>query len=290
MINENEPHEGSQRKQGIAEIFSRAAPIYDRVGPQFFSHFGHRLVKLAHIPSRAHVLDVATGKGAVLFPAIEAVGPLGHVIGIDLSEAMVRETAEEISRLKLKNAEVCHMDAEHLEFPDKSFDCVLCAFAVFLFPELDRALSEMRRVLRPQGRIAITTWDSLLGDQWKWFDELVKVHLPLESEVKPTSDSQSPVLDKVEGLKEVIKTAGFTDIRVVSETSEFVYASEEVWWSSLWSHGMRATLEKIEKATGINGLERFKAAVLQRMRTVRQADGIHQFFPALFTLATKPPA
>jgi len=278
-------------KAGVAEVFGRAAPLYDRVGPRFFSHFGHRLVELARIPSGARVLDVATGKGAILVPAVEAAGSRGFVTGIDIAEAMVREAAEEISRLGLENAEVLQMDAEDLQFPGASFDCALCGFAIFFFPRLDRALSEIRRVLRPGGQIAVTTWDRSFDEQWRWFDELVEAHLPADVETSQTPESRSPsppVLDSPEGLEEVMKTAGFTDVQVVSETAEFVYASEEVCWSSLWSHGMREALEEVKEATGSDGLDTFRAAVFGGMRSLRQADGIHQSFPALFTLAIKP--
>lgn len=287
------PPDTTPGKQAIAGLFGRCAPLYDRVGPRFFSHFGRRLVELAGIPSGARVLDVATGKGAVLVAAVEAVGPLGHVTGVDLSDAMVREAAEEVARLGLETVDVLQMDAECLHLPDASFDCVLCGFAVFFFPRLDRALAEMRRVLRPGGRIAIATWDRLFDEQWRWFEELVKAHLPPEAETEQTPESQSPpqpVLDQPEGLGEVMRTAGFTDIDVVSETAEFTYASEEVWWSSLWSHGMREALEEVEEAGGSDGLAAFRAAVLGKVRASRQTDGIHQTFPALFALATKPQA
>ncbi len=71
-------------KDLIAAIFGRAAPTYDRVGPRFFTYFGSRLVDIAHIPVGAKVLDVASGRGAVLFPAVARVGAAGSVIGIDL--------------------------------------------------------------------------------------------------------------------------------------------------------------------------------------------------------------
>ena len=287
-------HESSEiieRKQEVAGIFGRAALTYDRIGPRFFSHFGRRLVALAKIPSGANVLDVATGRGAVLFSATGVVGPQGHVTGIDLSEVMTRENQEEIKRLGLQNVEVRQMDAEHLEFPDASFDCILCGFAIFFFPQLDRALSEIRRVLKPNGQIAVTTWDSSFGEQWKWYDELVETYLPPEPETRQTTDSQSPpqpVFGRPEGLEAIMNSAGFTNIQVVSESAEFIYADEEEWWSALWSHGARADLEAIEKKTGVDGLERFKADVLERLRTIKQADGIHQSFPVLFAFALKP--
>ncbi|MBK9006118.1 MAG: nuclear transport factor 2 family protein [Anaerolineae bacterium] len=67
MTNNNESSETSQQKQRVSGLFDRVANTFDHVGPRFFSHFGRRLVELAHIPSGAHVLDVATGRGAALF-------------------------------------------------------------------------------------------------------------------------------------------------------------------------------------------------------------------------------
>ena len=64
----NQPPDPTQRKQQVSGLFDRAANTFDHVGPRFFSHFGRRLVELAHIPIGAHVLDVATGRGAALFP------------------------------------------------------------------------------------------------------------------------------------------------------------------------------------------------------------------------------
>ncbi|NOH04911.1 MAG: methyltransferase domain-containing protein [Chloroflexi bacterium] len=291
-MDNNETPDSAQRKQQVSGLFNRVAAMYDHVGPRFFSHFGRRLVELAQIPDGANVLDVATGRGAVLIPAAESVGAQGHVVGIDLSEGMVRETAKEIARLGLSpNVEVREMDAESLQFPDESFDFVLCCFAIFFFPQLDRAMSEFRRVLRPNGRIVVATWDKAFDEQLAWFDEIIKTYLPPEPEESKATESDStsqPVFDTPEGLEAIMKNAGFADIQIISETAEFAYATEEEYWSTLWSHGGRVALEAIEKATGAEGLQRFKADVFAKLQSMKQTDGIHQTFPVLFALATEP--
>jgi O-methyltransferase/aklanonic acid methyltransferase len=83
----------AQSKAAIIGTFDRAAASYDRIGPGYFAHFGRRLVELAKIAPGAKLLDVATGRGAVLFPAARQVGSKGHVTGIDLSSEMVKTTA-----------------------------------------------------------------------------------------------------------------------------------------------------------------------------------------------------
>lgn len=290
-MNNDESSETTQQKQRVSGLFDRVANTFDHIGPRFFSHFGRRLVELARIPGGAHVLDVATGRGAALFPAAKSVGTQGYVIGIDLSEGMVQETAKELARLGFSsNIEARQMDAEHLQFPDESFDFVLCAFGIFFFPQLERAMSEFRRVLKPNGRIVVATWEKSWDEHWGWFDELVKKYLPPEPDASQDSDSGTapqPVFDTPEGLETILKEAGFADIQVVFEATDFVYATEEEHWSSLWSHGARATLEKIEQNAGADGLQNFKADVFTKTQSIKQTDGIHQLFPVLFALATK---
>jgi ubiquinone/menaquinone biosynthesis C-methylase UbiE len=276
-------------KQNLSGMFGRLAPTYDRVGPRFFSQFGRRLVELARLQKGARVLDVATGKGAILFPAAEAVGPHGHVTGVDLSQAMIDELAQEVSREGLGNIDLQLMDAEHLEFPDASFDQVFCGFAIFFFPDLDRALSEMHRILKPGGRIAVSSWDRAFHEQWRWFDDLVLAFLPAEPHDEPVSDSFPPrLLDRPKGVREVLEKVGFANVQAASEAFEFVYPDVDLWWSAAWTHGARASLEKIEKAGGPQALEKFRAAVFQQRLSISQPDGIHERFTAVFALATKP--
>jgi ubiquinone/menaquinone biosynthesis C-methylase UbiE len=83
----------SKREESL-RVFNQAASMYDRIGPGRFSYFGQRLVDAAEIPNGANVLDVAAGRGALLFPAAARVGRTGHVTGIDFAPNMVRETAQ----------------------------------------------------------------------------------------------------------------------------------------------------------------------------------------------------
>lgn len=291
-MSHTEPSDIDQAKQRVSGIFDRAASTFDHIGPQFFSHFGRRLVEIAQIPSGSKVLDVATGRGALLYPTAKSVGPNGQVIGIDLSKIMVQETAKELVRMKISpNVEVHQMDAEHLQFDDESFDYVLCGFAIFFFPQLFQAMSEFRRVLKPNGQICVSTWDKVWKEQRTWFDEIVKAYLPPEPETNMVTESDSvpqPVFDTPEGLKAILSDAGFDNIQVFSEAADFVYTTEEEYWSTLWSHGMRGTLEKIEQITGMDGLEKFKLEVFQKVAALKQNDGLHQLFSVLVGLGTKP--
>jgi ubiquinone/menaquinone biosynthesis C-methylase UbiE len=285
----NDPAEANRQKQQVLGVFDRAAPTYGQVGPQFFSHFGRRLVELAQIPPGTQVLDVATGRGALLFPAAQAVGKQGRVTGIDLSAAMVQETAQELASLGLAPVvELRQMDAERLEFPDAAFDGLLCGFALFFFPNLSQALSEFRRVLKPGGRLAVSTRSKVEDERWTWFEALLEAHLPPEPKpaAPPEPKPAAPDFGTPEGLQAMLSAAGFADIQVISETAEFSYASAEEYWATLWSHGARRSLEQVERVTGTEGLQRFKAAVLARAAGLHQSGGLRQAVTVLYTLAT----
>lgn len=268
-------------KERITGLFNRVAPKYDHVGPRFFSHFGRRLVELAQMPSGVRVLDVACGRGAVLFPAAEQVGPEGQVIGIDLSETMVEETRRVIDRLGLKNAQVRQMDAEELDFRDGSFDFVLCGLSLFFFPRLEQALSEFYRVLKPQGIIAASTFGEDRDGRWNWRDELVEAYKP---ELKPGSPLFARALDTSTELRQVLSRAGFIGVQTVSQEEEFFYRDEDEWWSSLWSHGRRALLERMEPSV----LQRFKADAFDAITLLKGSGGLPIFLQVLFATGTKP--
>jgi len=288
-MNQKDPAEAAERKQALAGVFHRASSTYDHIGPNVFAYFGRKLVEHAALPLHARVLDVASGRGAVLFPAAEAVGPQGSVLGIDLAEGMAKETAHEAAQRGLSNVVVRQMDAEHLDFQDSSFDAILCGFALFFFPQLEHTLAEFHRTLKPGGRIALTTWGNQFAKDWEWFEKLIEKYLPPKAKDEQMSNSSAkPEFDKPEGMEILIKAAGFTNIQVLSETADFTYATREEWWESLWSHGARAPLERIEKTGGPQALAQFKAECLEQISARDGSQDFQRSFHVLYTLAVKP--
>jgi ubiquinone/menaquinone biosynthesis C-methylase UbiE len=265
------------KKQQIADYFNGiAAPDYG-VDSRFFPAMGQRLVEKAQIARCARVLDVAAGRGAVLFPAADQVGPRGQVLGIDLAEALVQETAAEILRRGLTNIEIRWMDAEHLEFNDASFEAVLCGFALFFFPQLDHALSEFYRVLVPGGKFAATTFG--IGDErMNWYEELLKTY-GISRSIPVTEE-----LDKPADLQTALNQAGFIDIQVVAEEYDSLYVDEAEWWSRLWASGDRMGLESLDPDI----LRKFQADAFEKIQALKQLDGIHRPYHVLFSLGKKP--
>lgn len=257
------------RKAQATEIFNSRVQGFDALGA--FAHFGRRLVAMAGIEPGQRVLDVATGGGAVLFPAAEFVGDGGEAVGVDLAERMVQATNEEAERRGL-GIPVRVMDAEQLDFPDAYFDRVLCGFSVMFFPNLAQALAEFRRVLKPGGRLGVSTWQvSPIEDL-----SVVVDRLGLGTGHAPGWISEP------DDLARRLTRAGFTDVRVKAESKTLDYADFEQYWEYTSGTGPRRLLDALEA----DQTERARSSLVERLRPYQQPNGIHVEAAALLAVAS----
>ena len=117
------------------------------------------LALLALVPGEA-VLEVGSGSGVFLSPLSDAVGPGGRVVGIDHAPAFVAEARGRVAAAGLgASVEVEEGDAYHLPFPDASFDAAHCERVLMHLDDPTAALREMRRVVRPGGRVVVAEPD-----------------------------------------------------------------------------------------------------------------------------------
>jgi ubiquinone/menaquinone biosynthesis C-methylase UbiE len=263
------PADGAAFKERMARMFTMLAPAYDRGVPGYFTRAGERLVRFAGVTTGQRVLDIATGRGAVLLPAAAAVGPEGSVVGIDLTSAMVTGASEALAQYGIINASVQVMDAEELAFPDASFDVVLCGMGLMFFPRLGLALREMRRVLVPGGTCAASTFASI----------------PLTPAIAPVvqayqEQSRAPLTQDLampEELHAAFAHAGFREIAVQPDTLHAVYPDEQSYWDWMMSLLLKPWLE----AQPADVQARFKADTFAHLASIRQEDGIHESVTAL---------
>jgi ubiquinone/menaquinone biosynthesis C-methylase UbiE len=261
------------RKAQTRMRFNATAADYD-AGPGVFAYFGRRLADVAGIAAGHRVLDVASGRGAVLFPAAERTGAAGEAIGVDLADEMARATNDQAARGGLR-AQVRVMDAEQLDFPDQSFDRVLCGFGVMFFPDQQRALGEFRRVLKSGGRVTVSAWR---GHDHQTSEVAAALrHCGITPPVLPGWINTSEQLDAL------LTEAGFTAVTVIADTHSFRYADAEEYWQQARGTGMRRVLDALDSAQ----CERVRAALADRMRPYQGPEGFHLPSTALLAVAVK---
>jgi ubiquinone/menaquinone biosynthesis C-methylase UbiE len=129
------------------------------------------------------VLDVACGTGLISFEAARAVGPHGQAFGVDISGRMVEAARQRARERDTPNVGFERMDAEALDLPDAGFDVALCALGLMYVPDPLQALREMRRVLRPGGRLGVAVWGE--RSRCGWAEVFRIVDAEVASEVCP---------------------------------------------------------------------------------------------------------
>jgi ubiquinone/menaquinone biosynthesis C-methylase UbiE len=145
----------SDYKRLDSTSYDDVAAEFDRLTERYNGPLARRMLDLAGLRPSDHALDVGTGTGLVALRAA-TLARGGRVIGIDHSAGMLEEASRKAGRSELGDTVMFQrMDAERLEFPDRSFDVVLSLYALYHFPDPLAAIREMHRVLRPGGRVVI---------------------------------------------------------------------------------------------------------------------------------------
>ena len=137
----------------------RPGEIYQReMVPASFARWAPDLVDLGAVGPGQRVLDVACGTGVVTRLAAERVGSSGRAVGLDVNADMLAaaRAASPGSRIEWHEG-----SALALPFPDASFDVLFCQQGLQFFPDRAAGLREMRRVLVPGGRLALSCWRSV---------------------------------------------------------------------------------------------------------------------------------
>lgn len=165
-------------------------------------------VHAAHLKEGERVLDLGSGAGLDVFLAARAVGPTGHVFGVDFTPEMLARSRESAGRQGLANVTIVEGDIESVPLPDASVDVVISNCVINLAPDKSRVFAEAARVLVPGGRFIVADMlaterlpDALVADAKSW-GECIAGAIPRE--------------DYVAGLRR----AGFDDVEVERVASE----------------------------------------------------------------------
>jgi SAM-dependent methyltransferase len=172
---------------------------------------GERLIDLTAIRPGERVLDLATGVGEPALSAARVVGLEGRVVGTDIAPGMLEIARGRAKEAGLDNAEFLEMDAEALEFPESSFDVVLCRFGLMFLPDVEAALRGIRRVLVPGGRFAASVWGP---PERVPFNAVILGTVARVLELPPPAPGTPGLFALTDAirLEELIRGAGFVDV------------------------------------------------------------------------------
>ena len=157
---------GGLDKATITKAYARWAPVYDLVFGAVFER-GRKASIAAAERIGGRILEVGVGTGI----SLPDYSRSNRLVGIDISEPMLRKAHGRVRDLKLDNVEALSvMDVGHLGFPDDSFDVVVAQYVITAVPDPEAALDEFARVLKPGGEIILVNHISAEGGMRRAFE------------------------------------------------------------------------------------------------------------------------
>lgn len=184
-----------------------------------------------------------------------AVDLAGRLIDLARAKAEVR---------RLTNIEFRVDDMLALGYPDHSFDAVVCVFGIFFVPDMSEAVRELWRMVKPGGRLAITTWGPNLFEPANGaFWEAIAGECYLHRAFNPWDRISEP-----DGLRQMLAEAGIHEVDILAEAGKHPLNEPEDWWKIAMGSGYRGTLEQL----GADTFKRVRQGNLTRLLEQRVAE------------------
>jgi ubiquinone/menaquinone biosynthesis C-methylase UbiE len=257
--------------------YNAAADHFDDGPLAFWDRYGRRTVERLSLAPGSSVLDVGCGSGASAIPAAINVGPQGRVIAIDLADRLLAIARSKSLAQNLHNVDFKRADMTALAYPDASFDAVVSVFSIFFVTDMVAQVRELWRVLRPGGKLAITTWGPRMfepGSQAFWL--AVKASRPdLVATVSPWERLTRP-----DAVRQLLSESGIEGAEVTAEDGEQPLQSAEDWWTVVLGSGYRWTVEQMS--------DRERARVrAANLKTLRDSGTISVETNVIYAVAQK---
>ena len=255
--------------QTAAEAWYRWSPTLH----QWLGNATERMLEMAGISKGHRVLDIAAGAGEQSITTAKRVGTNGYVLATDISSNILEFAKQMAQQAGLNNIETKVMDGENLTVEDEGFDAVISRVGLIYFPDQQKALKEMLRVLKPGGKVAAIVYST--PEKNKFFSVPVSIIRNRAKLPPPLPGQPGPFSLGAEGvIEKAFSQAGFKNVRAelvnsplqLSSAKECVRFEKESFGAlhqmmnslpdsekeSVWEE-IEKELQKFESETGFTG-------------------------------------
>jgi ubiquinone/menaquinone biosynthesis C-methylase UbiE len=230
-------------KEKAAATYDAAADHFDDEPLSFWDLIGKRTVTNLKLQAGAKVLDVGCGTGASALPAAQAVGKSGFVVGVDLASRLLERAHTKALAAGLDNVEFRLADMTALKYPDDSFDAVVSVFSIFFVPDMEGLVRELWRMVRPGGKLAVTTWGPRIFEPAysRWLIAVGKERPDLVTAFNPWDR-----ITDVISVRKLLHDGGVRDAEVIPEMGVQPLRSADDWWTIALGSGLRWTIDQMD--------------------------------------------
>lgn len=240
------------------ENWSAASRGYgEKVAPVMMRPFAEAIVDRLEAGPQATVLEVGAGTGAL---TEVLAGRVGSVLAVDFAPLMIAELGARLDAAGTSNVRTAVMDGQALDLEDGSFDAAASSFALMLFPDRAKGFAEMRRVVRPGGRVVATGWTGpATFEAFGLFLAAIQRAFP----DMPPPPSPPPVFSLADpaAFARELEAAGLSGVEVMLESRELSLAGADQAWSMLTVGAPPARM--LFDRVGPDGQERIREALEQ---------------------------
>ncbi len=173
------------------------------------------MIEHAGLQPGQRVLELAAGPGDTGFLAAELIRPGGTLVSTDAAETMLEVARGRAAEMGIDNVEFKRIELEWIDLETASVDVALCKWGLMFTTDPEAALKEVRRVLRPGGRIALAAWDLPAVNEWATIPTRALVELGHMEPPDPDEPGMF-ILSAPGRLHELLESAGFLDVVVES--------------------------------------------------------------------------
>ena len=193
------------------------------------------MIDLLDLQPGERVVELAAGPGDTGFMAAELIAPGGTLISSDGAEAMLEGARARAQELGVRGVEFRQLELEWIDLETASVDAILCRWGIMFTVDAEASAREMRRVLRPDGRVALAVWDPAEFNPWATLPTRVLIELGLLAPPEPTAPNMFS-FGEPGRVVELLADAGFVDpeahsvpvIRRYESVDAFVYETRQM--------------------------------------------------------------
>ena len=262
----------------VAQAFDTVAEGYDREVLRFFPFCADKMLQILQPMPGWHLLDIATGTGQAAITAGRVIQPDGRVQAIDISPRMLDQALSNIQRSQLNNIDLHEMDATALEFRKDYFDAAMCAFGLFFLPDMETALRDWQRVLKPGARIIFSSFTE------QAFSPMVDDFMQRMAEMSEFDPVSFKTLESEQICHDLLHSAGYENIQTESHNMGYHLQNVEQWWEVVWNTALRGPLMTLPA----DKLATFRAEHLATVSDMRNENGLWLNVDVIFSSAQCP--